>query len=152
MLSREDFPVVNTSSTNRTLSFLNILKPLLRAKLPFTLPTKIAEVFTKAIEGAKNGCYDSNKALKYCENYYLSENKKHFSQYFDTKYDKFCIKEEFKKHVHFFEHDILYDSLFNTFHLILCRNLLYYFNQDTQKKIINKISKSLEYGGVLITD
>ena len=110
------------------------------------------DVDIEAIEGAKKGCYSLDKAFKYCENYYLSGNCNHFSQYFDIKYGKFCIKEEFKRHIHFFEHDIFHDSLFNTFHLILCRNLLYYFNQDIRKKIIDKISKSLEYGGFLITD
>jgi len=110
------------------------------------------DIDADAIEQAKKGCYGLDKAFKYCENYYLSGNCEHFSQYFDIKSGRFCIKNEFKRHVCFFEHDILRDYLFNSFHLILCRNILYYFNQDTQKKIIDKISKSLEYGGFLITD
>jgi len=42
------------------------------------------------------------------------------------------------------------ESIFGTFDLILCRNVLIYFNQDVQKQVFNKILRSLSKQGYLV--
>jgi len=63
----------------------------------------------------------------------------------------FCIKEQYKKRVQFLQQDIRSTQPDSTFHLILCRNLVFtYFSRELQKKIIEKIALCLKPGGALV--
>ena len=51
--------------------------------------------------------------------------------------------------VTFRKHDLILDSYESNFDLILCRNVVIYFNNDVKEKIYMKFAESLKPGGLL---
>lgn len=70
-------------------------------------------------------------------------------RYFNKKGDKYEIKPEIKSMVKFKKHDLILDPYEENFDLIVCRNVVIYFNNDTKDEIYKKFSKSLKKGGLL---
>ena len=55
------------------------------------------------------------------------------------------------EHVSFREHDLVQGMVFNKFDLILCRNVMIYFNQTLQNTVLKKLHESLfKYGYLII--
>ena len=51
--------------------------------------------------------------------------------------------------VTFKKHDLILDNYEKDFDLIVCRNVVIYFNQDVKNTIYKKFSESLKKGGLL---
>ena len=102
------------------------------------------------LQFAKNGAY-SNKSYKlFKEYYYKANNNQDFDSYFNH-YDNFVtIKDIFKKRILFFKHNLVTDGVLNEFQLIICRNVLIYFNKDLTIKVFDLFDRSLQDGGVLL--
>lgn len=71
------------------------------------------------------------------------------SRYFIKNNDTYTIKDEIKSLITFKKHDLICDSYDNNFDLIVCRNVVIYFNNDIKKDIYSKFSNSLKTGGLL---
>lgn len=108
------------------------------------------DVDSKAIDAAIEGKYNIKDVLKYFENYYLSGGQKLFSEYFDIVNNELIIKDYLKTNICFSTHNIITDDTFNTFSLILCRNMFIYFDKDLQLKALNTFKSSLEKNGFLV--
>jgi len=95
------------------------------------------------LERARTGCYQGG-TLKELPSDWLA-------QAF-TKSDNFyCIRPEFREEIEFKQQDIRSTMPSESFHLILCRNLvLTYFDTDLQQKALSQIVKRLIPGGVLV--
>jgi chemotaxis protein methyltransferase CheR len=120
--------------------FRRILKPLFE-----NLKVKIlaTDVDAQMIHRAINGCYSAGSIKD------LPEQVK--SKAFLHKGNEFCIKEEFKEMVDFSLQDIRDKMPENDYYLILCRNIvLTYFDEELQKKILEKIIQRLVPGGILV--
>jgi len=64
---------------------------------------------------------------------------------------EYCLKEQHRKRVRFLQQDIRNTQPDTTFHLILCRNLVFtYFSEDLQKEIAHEILLRLSRGGALV--
>jgi chemotaxis protein methyltransferase CheR len=103
-----------------------------------------------AITRAKNGKYRIKNGLEFCQNYYLSGQNGNFNKYFDIDNDFLSIKPELKNNICFASHNIITDDVFNTFSLILCRNLFIYFDNQLQEKALKLFHNSLETSGFLV--
>jgi len=55
----------------------------------------------------------------------------------------------FKTRMVFSPHNLVADKSFNEFNLILCRNVLIYFNHKLQNKVVQLFSESLPENGFL---
>lgn len=93
------------------------------------------------IARAKQGEY-SEQEIKNVKRQYLDK-------YFTKKDDKYIISTKIKELVTFKKHDLILDRYDTNFDLIICRNVVIYFNQDIKEKIYEKFSKSLKKGGLL---
>lgn len=51
--------------------------------------------------------------------------------------------------VSFRRHDLVVGEVFDTFHLILCRNVMIYFNESLQNSVLKKFYESLLLNGFL---
>lgn len=69
--------------------------------------------------------------------------------YFEEKNGKYYIKDPIKKRITFKKHDLILDSYEKGFHLIVCRNVVIYFNGDRKDEIYQKFYQSLLPGGLL---
>lgn len=108
------------------------------------------DVDTHAIERAIAGRYKVDESLKYFENYYLSGGTERFSKYFYKENGELIVKDELKKNICFATHNIVTDDVFNTFSLILCRNMFIYFDYDLQSRGLTTFKESLEESGFLV--
>jgi Methylase of chemotaxis methyl-accepting proteins len=85
--------------------------------------------------------------------YVLSEiknvKKEYLAKYFTIKDDKYTISPKIKSMVTFKKHDLILENYERDFDLIVCRNVVIYFNQDIKDEIYKKFSQSLKKGGLL---
>ena len=97
----------------------------------------------KVIEIAKQGIFSLPLMQSYSNNYFYSGGKGIFSEYFTIDGDKAEMNNTLKKNIHFAQHNLVTDSVFNEFNLILCRNVMIYFNQTLQHHTHQLLYKSL---------
>ena len=107
------------------------------------------DINSDVLEIAKNGIYDLQKMKLYAENYVKTGASHTLSDYYTAKYDAASISHSLKKNILFSVHNLASDTVFNEFQLISCRNVLIYFNEELQKKVIDLFYKSLANFGFL---
>jgi len=101
------------------------------------------------IEFAKNGLYSKEKYIEFKDNYKQGFNN-NLDNYFDIDNDFISIKDEIKEKVLFFTHNLVENKKIDDFQVIICRNLLIYFNKDLTIQVCDLFDKSLEKDGLLI--
>ena len=103
----------------------------------------------KALNQAKEGIF-SNKMMKdYTSNYQLSGGKEFFSRYYTSDYNNVIMNQSLKKNIVWANHNLVTDSVFAEVHMILCRNVLIYFDKYLQNKVQKLFYNSLINGGIL---
>jgi chemotaxis protein methyltransferase CheR len=90
---------------------------------------------------AKKGIYSYNDVK--------NVKKEYLNKYFRIEGDKFIIDDSVKKNVLFKKHDLILDRYDKEFDIIICRNVVIYFNQDVKDRIYTRFSESLKKGGLL---
>jgi chemotaxis protein methyltransferase CheR len=96
-----------------------------------------------SLESAKQGVYALSAMKTYTGNYQLAGGKREFSEYYRAKYDSALFEASLRQNVVFSSHNLAMDKSFNEFHLILCRNVLMYFNQRLQDRVLELFYESL---------
>ncbi len=101
------------------------------------------DINQKCLQSAKEGVFPMENMKSYTTNYLKSGGKKSFSDYYIAKYDSVLLDKSLRQNIVFSIHNLAVDKSFNEFQLIMCRNVLIYFNQDLQNKVINLFHESL---------
>lgn len=107
------------------------------------------DINPEVIRKAKDGILPLGYMKDYSENYIASGGKEDFSKYYTAKYDRVKINESLLERVIYSTHNLVSDSSFNEFQLIMCRNVLIYFNKDLQNKVLTLFDGSLESLGYI---
>jgi chemotaxis protein methyltransferase CheR len=95
------------------------------------------------------GIYPLRSLKQFSENYILSGGKEDFSSYYTAKYDLAKLDDELRSKMIVSTHNLVSDQSFNEFQLIICRNVLIYFNKSLQDKVLDLFDSSLEQRGFL---
>ena len=103
----------------------------------------------RLLNQAKEGIFSNIMMKKYITNYQLAGGKDSFSSYYTSDHDNVIMNKSLKKNIVWANHNLVTDSVFSEAHLILCRNVLIYFNHDLQNKVQNLFYDSLINGGIL---
>ena len=102
------------------------------------------------LQEAKNGIFSKDSYIQAEENLIKVDLNIDLNQYF-TKNDNFsCINEKIKKKTLFFQHNLATDSSFNEFDIIICNNVIIYFDYQLQIKVFKLFYDSLKFGGYLV--
>ena len=101
------------------------------------------------IEKARAGMFNINTMRQYSENYIKSGGQEDFSKYYRANYKLAKFDESLTKRMVFSSHNLASDSSFNEFQLILCRNVLIYFEKDLQSRVLDLFDKSMDTLGFL---
>lgn len=101
------------------------------------------------VQQAASGVFPMQHMKQYSENYILSGGRHDFSSYYTAGNNKVLFDVSFKKHMVFSTHNLVAESSFNEFQLIVCRNVLIYFDKDLQAKVFELFDNSLERLGFL---
>jgi chemotaxis protein methyltransferase CheR len=102
------------------------------------------------LETAKKGMFPLRMIKQYSENYRNSGGTQDFSQYYIANYGYAKFDEEFVKKMVFSQHNLVSDRSFNEFDLILCRNVLIYFDKNLQERVLELFDSSLSNLGFLV--
>lgn len=102
-----------------------------------------------ALEQAKEGIFSASNMKKYAQNYQNSGPKAAFSDYYHAQYDSAIMNASLKKNIVWANHNLVTDSDFAETHLVVCRNVLIYFNEKLQSKVHRTFHSSLVNGGIL---
>ncbi|TWX73548.1 protein-glutamate O-methyltransferase CheR [Colwellia sp. C1TZA3] len=108
--------------------------------------TDISEdAITKAQQGIYNMATMRDDTLKYQR----TGGKTSFSDYYHARYDAVAMSAALKERMVFSTHNLASDSSFGEIHLIFCRNVMIYFNQELKNRALGLFTESLVHGGFL---
>ncbi|MTI95680.1 MAG: protein-glutamate O-methyltransferase CheR [Firmicutes bacterium] len=71
------------------------------------------------------------------------------SRWFKQKEDGFQVREQFRKRIQFFSHDLHSSHYLQDNHMIICRNVIIHFNEAAKAKIHQKLAAALVQNGYL---
>lgn len=98
---------------------------------------------------ASQGVYHINQMKLFVENYRLSGGIQDFSSYYKAGYNSVSFNADLKKKIVFATHNLVSDRSFNSFQLIVCRNVLIYFNKSLQNAVFKLFDESMDSQGYL---
>lgn len=103
----------------------------------------------RVLQQAKTGIYPLRQIQKYTQNYLKAGGTRSFSEYYAASSSGALFQPVLRHHIVFAQHNLTCDRAFNQFHLILCRNVLIYFNRSLQDQVHHLLYRSLYPLGVL---
>lgn len=95
-----------------------------------------------ALQKAKKGVYPA-KILDNRDIPWIANLDKDLSSYYSRSDDMITFHDSIKQNMVFSFHNLVSDQSFNEFQLILCRNVLIYFNEQLQNKVLKLLYESL---------
>ena len=107
------------------------------------------DINPRVLDIARNGVYPLSQIKSFSENYIESGGKQDFSKYYTANYEWAKFDADLKQKMILSTHNLVSDTSFNSFQLILCRNVLIYFNKDLQERVFKLFDASLENLGYL---
>lgn len=113
--------------------------------------TRIYATDTNAevLDVAREGVFPLERMQLYTRNYMEAGGSEAFSDYYTARYDSVIFHSFLKKNMVFGQHNLVTDGSFNEFNLILCRNVMIYFNKQLQDHVHRLLYDSLSIFGVL---
>jgi chemotaxis protein methyltransferase CheR len=108
--------------------------------------TDISEI---ALRQARAGIFPLSRIKEYTSGYLEAGGNRVFSDYYTAAYGNAIFHSDLKGNMVFSPHNLAQDSLFNEFNVILCRNVLIYFNQHLQERVHSLLYESLTMFGIL---
>lgn len=102
-----------------------------------------------AISAAKKGIYSCEHIEAYETNYNTAGGKSRLCNYFTEKYDLLKIKQSITNKIAFFEHDLATDYSFGDVEVIVCRNVLIYFDDHLKNRVLELFYNALVPNGYL---
>ena len=107
------------------------------------------DINQQSLQTAKEGIYSMSNMKIYSTNYIQAGGKNFFSDYYTAKYDSVLLDRSLKKNIVLSVHNLAVDRSFNEFQLILCRNVMIYFNKRLKNKVVDLFYESLCLFGFL---
>lgn len=109
--------------------------------------TDINEV---VLRQARMGIFPLERMQEYTENYIRAGGTRSFSEYYTAKYDGALFSPSLQRNVVFAQHNLVTDQSFAEFTVIICRNVLIYFDRTLQARVHRLFYDSLVMLGVLV--
>jgi len=104
----------------------------------------------KSLATAKEGIYPAESIQLYTKNYLKAGGKTSFSDYYQANYESAKMKDFLRNKITFASHNLISDQVFAEMNLILCRNVLIYFDKELQDRVLELFSDSLVPRGFLV--
>jgi chemotaxis protein methyltransferase CheR len=102
------------------------------------------------VERARKGVFSLRDMREHTRAYHSAGGKQDFSAYYVTDHQSAVFRKSLSRHVIFSQHNLVCDSAFNEFHLIMCRNVLLYFDQTLRERAYQLFKSSLSTFGWLV--
>ncbi len=101
------------------------------------------------IEHARKATYPVSRIKEFTVSYQKAGGKQSFSDYYTANDESAKLNDNLKKNIVFANHNLVTDSVFAELNMVVCRNVLIYFDKQLQDKVIGLFTDSLTGGGFL---
>lgn len=101
------------------------------------------DINQKSLMTARNGIYEVDNMQLYTRNYQLSGGTKSFSEYYKVNFGSVMFDSSLRENIVISPHNLAIDGSFNEFQMIICRNVIMYFNHELQNRVLNLFHESL---------
>ena len=135
------------SSGQEAYSILMLIAEYLGAQLPrYQLSIYGTDIDTQSLARAKEGIYEASgfKNLAPRKRALLAK------YFYDMGHDRYWIREEWPKYITFQYHDMIAEPVLRHMDMILCRNVMIYFDRPLQDQVIQRFWTSLQSEGFLV--
>jgi chemotaxis protein methyltransferase CheR len=102
------------------------------------------------LETARRGVYPLRAMREHTAAYHQAGGRADFSEYYTADPHHAILRDDLRRHVVFSQHNLVSDASFNEFHLILCRNVMIYFDKELRDRVHELLYESLVMFGVLV--
>jgi len=102
-----------------------------------------------SLKKAAEGFFPLSQMKLYSRNYINAGGQGSLSDYYTAMYENAVFRKELLENVTWARHNLVSDGSFNEFDLILCRNVMIYFNKALQDRVHKLILESLPMNGFL---
>ncbi len=107
------------------------------------------DINTSALQTARAGNYPLKIIRQGGRNYLESGPRAVFADYYRARYHGAIMDGRLRRAVTFARHNLAMDASFGEMQVIVCRNVLIYFNTTLQQEVLKLFWNSLENGGFL---
>ena len=107
------------------------------------------DISQPALETGRAGIYPLEILRKGSVNYHNAGGKGSLGDHYHARYDAGVMDAALGKRITFARHNLAMDKSFGEMQLIICRNVLIYFNQELQNGVLELFLESLDHGGYL---
>jgi chemotaxis protein methyltransferase CheR len=107
------------------------------------------DINESVLDRARAGVFPLDKMREYTQNYIKAGGQRAFSEYYLAKYDGAQFQRSLVENVVFAQHNLVSDRSFNEFNVIVCRNVMIYFDRALQDKVHRLFHESLMTFGIL---
>jgi chemotaxis protein methyltransferase CheR len=107
------------------------------------------DVSDEVLDRAQEGLISLDKMREYSSNYLEGGGREGLSRYYEVDGRWARLDRTLREGVVFARHNLATDGTFNEFHVILCRNVLIYFDRTLQRRVHQLFDDSLIPLGIL---
>jgi len=101
------------------------------------------------LQKARAGIFPLAKMQEYTQNYLRAGGTRSFSEYYTAAYDAALFLPLLRDRLVFAQHNLVTDRSFSEFNVILCRNVMIYFDRTLQSRVHELFHESLPMYGIL---
>jgi len=105
---------------------------------------------SNSLKIAQKGIYSLDKIEEYSQNYTEAGGKKLLADYYIRNASSLKFSKKLQERIVFAHHNLMKDGSFAQMHIILCRNVLIYFDKSLQNTVLDLFSNSLIHRGFLM--
>ena len=103
----------------------------------------------RVLEQARQGTVPLKNMQRYTRNYQAAGGKAAFSDYYVARYDRALFDARLLRNAVFAVHNLATDADFSEMHLIMCRNVMIYFEPLLKERVLHLFDSCLVPGGLL---
>jgi len=107
------------------------------------------DISPQALEKAEAGIYELDRLPLYTESYRAAGGKGSLSDYYTAAYGAAAFDKTLRKGVVFSDHSLATDQVFAEVQLVMCRNVLIYFDAELQDRAVGLFHEALTHRGFL---
>jgi chemotaxis protein methyltransferase CheR len=101
------------------------------------------------VERARRGIFSLPAIRQHTVAYQQAGGVRDFSTYYETDASHAVIRQWLRRNAIFSQHNLVCDQAFNEFHLIMCRNVMIYFDMALRNRVHDLLFNSLTKFGIL---
>ena len=98
---------------------------------------------SEALDRARSGIFPLARMRDYTASYQQAGGTRSFSEYYTASYGAALFNSRLRENVLFAQHNLATDNSFSEFNIILCRNVLIYFDRDLKTRTLRLFGDSL---------